>query len=636
MKKDVSSNFYYWFLLFFLSAQCVSVHAQSGIHRSVLSPDDRLKFVLLGENNENSQLQLFYKVHYRDKEVIRKSSLDLSLDNHLSELAMAIEPDEGHCFSGDLELVSQKDTSVNSQWDNSFGERSVVTDHYNQTSFLFEKRSKKGYQMRIDVRAYNEGIAFRYHFPLNQKGLYYRVLEEETEFRLPEASKAWFHRWTQAPYELLPLENWIDESERPLTCELPNDLFVTITEARMVNYSRMKFKIRENKPGVLVTSLYTPVDAITPFSTPWRVVMVAEQPGSLLENNDILLNLNAPCVFADKDWIKPGKIMREVAQTNENTRAQIDFSAENGIDYLLYDWKWYGPAFEFSSDASTVDIDLDLHRWIEYGNEKGVGIWVYVNQQALLTQMREIFPLYKKWGIKGVKFGFVQVGSHRWTTWLHEAIQLAADNELMVNIHDEFRTSGETRTWPNIVTVEGIRGNEEFPDATHNTVLPFTRFVGGLGDYTICYMDNRLKTSHAHQLALGVVYFSPLQTIYWYDRPGELKNVPETEFFRQLPTVWDDTKVLEGRIGEFAVVARKRKEDWFLGAITNTEKRKLELNLDFLSEGKNYQAHIYSDNENSISPTKVGVETKIVSHQTMLDMSLKSSGGVAIWFESTD
>jgi alpha-glucosidase len=619
------------FLIIFLGF--VVFESKGEDRKSLSSPNGQLKFTLISEFDQSDFFHLFYQVHFKGGEIVRKSELSIVLDNHLSELAMAIKPDDSYHFVQDMDFVSRKDTSINTTWHNAFGERSIVKDNYNQSSFLFEKRAKPGYRLQVDVRVYDEGVAFRYHFPLNPQGLYYRVMEENTEFVLPEGTKAWYHRWAQAPFELLPLENWVDESERPLTCGLPNGLYIALAEAGLVDYARTKFKIKEGKPGTLVASMYESVDQITPFSTPWRVIMVAETPGGLLEKNDILLNLNEPCKIANTDWIKPGKIMREIAITNGNSKAEIDFSAQNDIDYMLYDGGWYGLPFDFGSDASKVAKDIDLQKWIAYAKENGVGVWLYVNQQALLTQMNEIFPLYKKWGIKGVKFGFVQVGSHRWTSWLHEAIQLAADNELMVNIHDEFRTTGEQRTWPNILTVEGIRGNEEFPDATHNTVLPFTRFVGGIGDYTICYMDKRLKTTHAHQLALGVVYFSPLQTLYWYDKPEMLSDIPETEFFKNLPTVWDETKVLSGEIGQYAVVARRNGAQWFVGAITNNDARKLPVSFGFLPEGKKYKAHLYSDDPTLQTKTKVKIETEIVTSKTVLQPELLPSGGMAIWLE---
>lgn len=602
------------------------------LNYEIKSPDENYS-VTFSTLKTDANLQLFYSVSYKNEPVVEKSELDIVLDNHISELAMAIKPDADYHFVGSMDFVSQKDTSVNTSWHNVFGERSIIPDQYNQSSFLFEKHDKKDYQLQVEIRAYNEGVAFRYHFPMNPKGLYYQIVKENSEFVMPSGTKAWYHRWAQAPYELLPLDNWIDESERPLTCELPNGLYVALAEAQMVDYSRAKFKVKPGQPGTLVTSLWTPVDAITPFSTPWRVIMAAEKPGELLENNFLLLNLNEPCKIANTDWIKPGKIMREIAITNGNSKALIDFSAQNDIDYILYDGGWYGLPFDFDSDATKVAKELDLQKWIAYGKEHGIGVWLYVNQQALLKQMREIFPIYKKWGIAGVKFGFVQVGSHRWTTWLHEAIQLAADNGLMVNIHDEFRETGEQRTWPNLLTVEGIRGNEEFPTATHNTILPFTRYIAGSGDYTICYMDKRLKTTHSHQLALGVINFSPLQTLYWYGKPEYLNGVPETEFFKNLPTVWDETKVLSAEIGSYITVARRSGKQWFVGVITNTDVRKLSVSFDFLPEGKKFKAHLYSDDPKMQTRTQVNMETKLVTSKSVIQPELLPSGGLAIWLE---
>jgi len=167
----------------------------------------------------------------------------------------------------------------------------------------------------------------------------------------------------------------------------------------------------------------------------------------------------------------------------------------------LFDWKWYGPVFTFESDATKVVAPLDMPGIIQYAKEKGIGIWLYCNLQGLYAQSDSLFKIYNEWGVKGVKFGFVQAGSHRWTTWIEEMFKKAAENKIMVNVHDDWRPTGEQRTWPNLMTAEGSRGNEEMPDATHNTVLPFTRFICGAADYTICYYDKRIKTTHAHQLA---------------------------------------------------------------------------------------------------------------------------------------
>jgi len=324
--------------------------------------------------------------------------------------------------------------------------------------------------------------------------------------------------------------------------------------------------------------------------------------------------------------------MRVMKQTTKDAFENIDFAAQHHLQYVLFDWKWYGPAFDFNSDATKVAIDnFDLPAIIKYGEKKGIGVWLYVNQQALLKQSDSLFRIYHRWGIKGVKFGFVQVGSYRWTTWLESMIRKAADNHIMVNIHDDWRPTGEERTWPNLMTAEGIRGNEEMPDATHNTVLPFTRFIAGPADYTICYYDPRIKTTHAHQLALGVVYYSPIQTLYWYDTPERSHDEPELSFWDHLPTTWDDTRVLDGEPGQYISLARRKNDQWFFGAITNDQHRSIKIRFSFLPAGKKYKATIYFDDDQVLTRTKVGLKNQIVSSATILDFALKPSGGVAMW-----
>jgi alpha-glucosidase len=214
---------------------------------------------------------------------------------------------------------------------------------------------------------------------------------------------------------------------------------------------------------------------------------------------------------------------------------------------------------------------------------------------------------------------------------VEEAIKKAAENGIMVNIHDDWRPTGEQRTWPNLMTAEGIRGNEEMPDATHNTVLPFTRYIAGTADYTICYFDKRIKTTHAHQLAMAAVYFSPLQTMFWYDKPSAYEGEPELDFWKQIPTVWDETKVLQGAPGQFITTVRRKGEEWFVGTLTNNDGRTLKVPLSFLPAGKKYIATIYSDDPKVATKTKVKVEKKKVDSKTVLTVSLMPSGGQAVW-----
>jgi len=241
--------------------------------------------------------------------------------------------------------------------------------------------------------------------------------------------------------------------------------------------------------------------------------------------------------------------------------------------------------------------------------------------------------------VKGIKFGFVHVGSQHWTTWMHEAVKKCAKYNLMVDIHDEYRPTGFSRTYPNLLTQEGVRGNEEMPEATNSTVLPFTRFVAGAADHTICYYHQNgikpnlaryMKTTSGHQLALAVIFYSPLQFMYWYDKPSDIQDEPELEFFDKVPVVWDDTKVIHDEIGQFATIARRSGNDWFVGTVTNTEAREVDLSLNFLEKGRKYDATIYSDNPTIKTRTHVQIRKMTVTSETILKFNLNASGGQAI------
>lgn len=616
----------------------LSVHSYSqptmvkGSQTNLQSPDNNLSIQFYQKQTAPGKKAMYYQLSYKGRPVITESALDIQLDNHLSEQAMALKVDSTTNWCEDLSVKGISNTSYDSIWKPVYGERNAIPDHYNAISIELVKDSNPIYVMQVQIRAYNEGIAIRYFFPENVKGTYYRIVNENTAFTLPENTKAWFTGWAQGKYQLLPLNNWPQESERPLTLQLSNGLYACLAEANMTDYARTKFKLSNEKPNTIITSMYTPVDLISPVGTPWRVIMVAEKPGDLAMNNSILLNLNPPSKIIDESWIKPGKIIRVMTQTTKDAKENIDFAAKHNMQYILFDWKWYGPAFSFSSDATKVAIpDFDLPGIIEYGRQHGIGVWLYCNLQGLYSQSDSLFAVYHKWGVKGVKFGFVQVGSHRWTTWIEEMFKKAAENEIMVNVHDDWRPTGEQRTWPNLMTAEGIRGNEEMPDATHNTVLPFTRYIAGAADYTICYYDKRIKTTHAHQLAMAAIYYSPIQTLFWYDKPALSNNEPELEFWDKIPTAWDDTKVLQGTPGEYVTTARRSGEDWFMGTITNNEARTVKLSFDFLPKGKKYAASIYSDDASTQTNTKVKVDKRTITAATQMDIKLQASGGQAIW-----
>ena len=597
----------------------------------ISSPDGRIHLNIYQKQVADGKNCLFYTVDLDHHPIILESGLGIDMDNHLMESALALKPDTAGDWCADLEFKGADSRVIDTTWRPLYGENEIIRDRYRELTITFGKKGRPAYTMQMICRAYNEGVAFRYYFPENPTGLYYHITAERTEFRFPAGTKAWFTSWAQGPYRLLPLKDWPDESERPLPLQLPDGHFVCLAEAQMTNYARTKFRLSRDKPDLIETSIFGAVDGITYFGTPWRTILIGDRPRDLIHNKHLLLNLNPPSELAGTDWIQPGKIIREMTLTTAGAKAAIDFSVAHHLQYILFDWKWYGPAMTFNTDATKVIAPIDMQEVVRYGRQKGIGVWLYVNQQSLLTQLDTILPLYEKWGIKGVKFGFVELGSQRWTVWLEEAIHKAAVHHLMVDIHDEWRPTGEQRTWPNLLSAEGIRGNEEMPDATHNTVLPFTRFIAGAADYTICYYDPRIKTTHAHQLALAAIYYSPLLTLFWYDKPSDYHGEPEIEFFEKIPASWDETKVLDGMPGEFVSIARRKGEDWFLGTITNDSARNQRLDLGFLPKGKKYRATVYSDDPSVPTATHVRRRQLTVDASTVLNIALQPSGGQAFW-----
>ena len=616
-------------LFFLIAILSVCFNANSrDIPAEVGSPDGKLtlNFSVISEG-------MFYSICYMEQPVVLESALGIDCN--------------GESWTNGLVLKNQSAREQDTTWHPVYGERSEVRDHYRETVFTVVRENRPERELKIVVRAYNEGIAFRYFFPESPDGgPYLHITGETTGFTFPEHTRAWFTPMAQSLHRLLPLKDWPGESDRPLTVEVSNGLFVCLAEAEMVNYSRTKFRLSESRPNTIECSMYGAVDEIAPFASPWRVIMVAEKAGQLPENNALILNLNPPCALDHTDWIKPGKVMREVTLSTAGAKKLVDFAVARNLQYIHFDAGWYGCEYLVSSDATTVTVDpgrnpkgdLDLPEAIRYARSKGIGVFLYVNQRALAAQLDTLLPLFRSWGVAGIKFGFVQVGSHRWTTWLHEAVKKCAKYGLMVNIHDEYRPTGFSRTYPNLMTQEGVRGNEEMPDATNNTVLPFTRFVAGAADYTFCYYlrrelghpDRHIRTTAAHQLALPVIYYSPLQWMYWYDKPDDYQGEPELEFWDALPTVWDDTKVIGGEIGQYITVARRSGDEWFVGTITGNDPRELEIPLSFLDKDRSYRAVIYSDDETVNTRTHVKTEQARVTKETVLHVKLKPSGGRAI------
>ena len=607
------------------------------------SPGGKYNFVF-----EQKDGRLTYRLDYAAKQVIEEGELGVNIDNHLVESAMGIPVDNSNVWIHGMEVTSVDRRSEDNTWKPVYGEYAQMRDHYNEMTIHLLKGGKhegsgtaydkrQQYLLDIIVRAYDEGVAIRYHFPEATNGLFMHITEDLTSFRFAPGAEAYHYAWAQAhanKVKLLKSEAaWKDEAERPLTLQLANGLYAAIGEAALTDFVRSKLKLKADNE--LQMAMFDSADIITAYDMPWRFIMVGEKAIDLINNKQMVLNLNAPCQISDTSWIKPGKAFRVCRLDMKTCMEGVDFCGDRGLQYIELDAGWYGPEMKMSSSALKVleTRDIDMPKLCQYAKSKGIGVWVYVNQRALYQQLDQILPLYEKWGISGIKFGFVQIGSQEWTTWLHNAVKKCADHHIMVDIHDEYRPTGWSRTYPNLMTQEGIGGNEEMPDAEHNTILPFTRFLCGPADYTPCYFNGRVKNTKAHQLAMPVVYYSPITFLYWYDLPNVYKGEKELDFWKYCPTVWDESKALQGEIGEYIVQARRSGNDWFVGAMNGLQARDITLNTaDFLPKGKKYRVEIYNDEPSLTTRTKVASMVQTIKAGKTLKLHLQPSGGAALRF----
>ena len=589
------------------------------------SPDGRLVVHVAIRDFETKKACPVYRVTRDGKEIISASTLGLELG-------------DGRLEQG-FRVSAIRNTTGDSTWKPVLGERSEIRDHYHQLSLDLQETTAPQRALTFTFRSYNEGVAFNYMLTSGEKSAEALIRSERSEFRFAGDFPAWAGYSAQCVYARTPLSAIKPGCERPLVVDLADNLRVALAEAKLVDYARMRLAPLPGVPHALVSELAGEVRGPLPLTTPWRVIMAAESPGRLVENNFIIANLNDPCAIEDTSWIKPGTILREASLTTTGGKACVDFAVKHGLQYILFDAGWYGDEYDEKSDATTVTLDpkrsqgpLDLQEVIRYGNERGIGTILYVNRRALEKQLDQILPLYQQWGVKGLKYGFVQVGPQQWTSFLHHAIRKAAEHKLMVDVHDEYRPTGYERTYPNLMTVEGIRGDEATPPPSLAVANAFVRAIAGPADHTMCYFNPRVAANwtHAGQLAKPVVFFGPWHSLFWYDRPAQITNAPELEFWRDLPTVWDETRFLQGEIGGHVVVARRSGGRWYLGFLNSGEPRTLKLPLDFLPPGKTYRAMILSDDATLETRTKVRIETRDLRREDIIDLKAAANGGMAI------
>jgi alpha-glucosidase len=390
-----------------------------------------------------------------------------------------------------------------------------------------------------------------------------------------------------------------------------------------------------------------------PHKTAWRIIMAAKTPGRFAEANT-LTSLNPESRIDDTSWISAGKsawdwwngsLNKEgkTAYTTENMKYYVDFAAEAGLEYMTVDAGWN------TGDITECRDNLNVPEVVAYAKAKGVKVFIWLYSGHVWNQMHEAFPLYEKWGVAGMKIDFIERDDQAGIDWYYRVAELAAKHRLMVDFHGCTKPWGLQRTWPNVVGYEGILGMEQSKagrrDNPYNRlVIPFTRMIGGLADYTPGGFENvteeefapqdirpMVRGTRAHHLAMYVVYESPFQMVSDWPETYR-KEAASFAFIKKVPASWDVTRVLNGYPGKYITIARKRGSDWYLGAMT-ADARTYEITLDFLEPG-NYTAEIYADAPDSGQfPKKVSIKTVKVKAGGKMNISMAEAGGVAVHFK---
>ncbi len=625
------------------------------------SPDGNVKISF--ELKENPQpylpgVRAYYRVAFRGQDVLRDSPLGLDF---LGAPALA---------SG-FEVLGSERRSNDTTWNDPFGTQSRVPDHYNELTVHLRERQAPGRRLDLIFRAYNEGAAFHYALPAQDALGKFTLSAEHTGFYFAGPATAYalnldgFTTSYESDYHRVALDDIKPGAlvAEPLLLKLQNGPWVAITEADLTDYAGSYLRgvwgvenALESRLSPLPKFSDQAVTGSTPKATPWRVLLLGTRAGDLIEHSYLIPTLNPPSAIADTSWIKPGRsawdwwsgsyaegVDFKPGMNTATMLHYIDFAAAHHLEYMLVDAGW-SPEDDILRTVSAIDMPAI----IAHARERGVRVLLWLNWKAVDKQMDQAFPLYEKWGISGVKVDYMNRDDQEMVNFYLRVVRAAAEHHLAVDFHGAFKPTGLRRTYPNQLTREGVMGMEYSKWSTrvtpeHDVTLPFTRNLAGPMDYTPGCFNNasrdkfqvRFKQpfcqgTRAHQLAMYVVFFSPL--VMLSDYPESYDNNPGMEFLGKVPTVWDETRVVDGEPGEFVTIARRKGDTWYLGAMTNWDSRDLEVPLDFLGSGE-YEARIFTDGPDADQNAKsLSTTSKTVKRGEKLSLHLASGGGAAVMF----
>jgi len=645
-------------IILFLSA--ASVFSQKKIQ--AISPNGNIKFSFSIVNSRPA-----YEVVYKNIPVISPSFLGLEFqDSH---------------FTSGITFGTPIANDGREQYELVVGKTKKVDERYREILIPLSSSGNNAKKVNLLVRIFNDGVAFRYEFPKQPNWSSLILTDEQTEFRLannPTALALFLPNYTsshEGEYTKVSLAEMKEDTlmDMPALFEAPHSIYVAITEASLLDYAGM-YLLKEK--GVLRSKLSPlphqteiKVKAALPHHSPWRVLMISDRVGALIESN-ILTNLNDNSTIKDWSWLKPGKttfpwwngnVLPDTINAPGNNfvtqKYYIDFCARNKIQYhsvVEYGLhQWYmddGVSFQPGphADVTTPVPGLDMKEVCDYAKSKGVEVRVWVHFYALYPKLDSAFTIFEKWGLSGMMCDFMDRDDQEMVNMQTEILQKAAAHHLHIQFHGAYKNTGLSRTYPNEFTREGTLNYEadkwsKRVNPDHDINIPFTRMLAGSTDYhlggfrsvpdsafVIQYTRPLIIGTRCHMLAMYLVLENYLGMVC--DYPAAYEGQPGFEFIQDVPTTWDETKVLDAKPGEYIIIARRKDKDWWVGAITNHAARNLKVSCNFLSEAQ-YDATIFSDAADVDQfPNRLLKQTKSVSKTDVLSLKLGGGGGFAIHF----
>ncbi len=657
--------------------------AQTG-QVSLKSPDGALELTVATVAGRGGAIsaaggQLAYRVAFRGKPVLDWSNLGLAIEG-------------APVLGSAVRIESSQPSGKDETWNSIAGKANPIRNHYNAVTVQTLETAAAGRKLVIEARAFDDGVAFRYFVPEQSGVKEMRITNAATQFRFPKDATTWslilqdFQTSSEDDYHELTLQGLHPAYliGLPLLLEVPGTAWVGLTEANIDDWAGLF--VHSMGQNALTARLAPQVESAAaphspwpldpkaeaslisvvrkaPAASPWRVLMIADDPGRLVESN-MVVNLNPPCAIQDTSWIKPGKTSWDWwsgslgpgggrgGMNTATMKYYIDFSARSGFPYMLIDAGWAGRAAAApaggrgATDLTKSNPNIDIPELVAYAKSKNVKLWLWAHWTDINRQMDDAFPLWEKWGIAGTKIDFMDRADQWMVNWYRNVAKKAAEHHLLVDYHGAFKPDGMRRTYPNVLTREGVMGAEynkwsarETP--RHNVALAFTRMLAGPMDYTPGGFDNVTKEAfvarnsapmvmgtRAHATALFVVFESALQMVA--DHPAAYDGQKELEFLKAVPATWDETRVVNGRPARYITIARRSGREWYVGSITDWEPRELDLPLTFLGNGS-YNAEIYADGPNAAAqPKDSTLEKRQVNAKTVLKLKLAPGGGAAI------